>query len=449
MSGTNNNSGSFEQEMANALNGVEQQAAPYVWDNIEAALQPQRGRVLAWWFTGAAASVLGILLAANWLFSVQHNHEPLANTNLDTNMLQEENCVEFEFESVDEAVAFFDHAKVRSSELGADPSGIASADELDSMSSSIGQTKNDELSVPDAGESLANVQSNPWVNPKGQAKNEREEQVIEQIIPVETKNALTYLPISTPALSSKWAHVNRLEHSNFQALDVVIVPEDVEWQDDVQNSRHWALAGNLGSATASESTYGMGGNRFGFAAQEMNALSDFSTPGTEVSIDHRAPVQLGAQAAWGFSKRLSLISGLQYTGFRGVYTLSGNTNEQWQVNQHFLGVPVLLGVKWVNQPKFQFYSNQGIQIDKGIAANSKRIGQYTSQVVTEPGMKAPGQMGSIRLSMGGAYRIRGPLWLYSEATIATYIMQQNVLANAATAHPLWPSMSLGLRYQFE
>ena len=88
----NTNKDSFEASMQGMFSGMESNADEFVWQNIEAALQPNSDRALAWWWWTGAASIIVIAIFSVGLFDIESSYDARLRTFATSNDVFLENC---------------------------------------------------------------------------------------------------------------------------------------------------------------------------------------------------------------------------------------------------------------------------------------------------------------------------------------------------------------------
>ena len=169
-----------------------------------------------------------------------------------------------------------------------------------------------------------------------------------------------------------------------------------------------------------------GSDRISLARKEDYRNSDFR---------HRQPLSAGFSIRKEFSHGLSLESGLTYTLRRSDVRMPYSAEELRQ-RLHFIGVPLRVNWRFVEQHGFSLYLGAGGMVEKCVSA---RLGDSS---VSEKALQW-----SLAAAVGAEYRFAGPVGLYFEPDLS-YYLTSTTSRTIRTESPLTFSLRLGLRLSF-
>lgn len=483
MSETNNHRGEVEQQLQDAFSDYSVTADDAVWDNIEAAIQPEKKRRGAfWWFTTGAAAGIAALVFTYTIYQ-SSSEQPTAPATAGTEVAPN-TAVPDQETTPSEAVTSTD---ATSGEKALEYATAAGSNETE------GAVASDETSVTsNAEESIA---SNENGVPTTSGENRMEaakalktphQQLVAQTMDHRSSTPLFdanagqkrttqwtpspgYVPLlepltvdGLPNTSSRtiaYADASWDEH----LLPPIIRPraaDDDEWEDwdDASNADQWALAANLGSSGSGSATvptqdnFEATGNQapgnFGSVQEGIPIAQDIASK-DDGEADYRSPFIIGVRGNVSVSKRVSLESGLNYALLPQTITFDdGGIRDVMRVDQHFIGVPVLVNYAFVQRKRFSMYSSQGLIIEKGIAAFETQTTYQGEDQLSQEKTRgdAPGIQGALTFGLGADYKIGKLLSLYMQPSVSSWLINHQVGRNVRNHQLLWPNLQMGVRF---
>jgi hypothetical protein len=424
----NTNKDSFEASMQGMFSGMESNADEFVWQNIEAALQPNSDRALAWWWWTGAASIIVIAIFSVGLFDIESSYDARLRTFATSNDVFLENCDELDAE------------KTQLNELSPQ---ISSSQSLFVLSSSKpAKQEGGNLLIETHAPSNKAVANGELASESFLGKEN--EDIYEEKDPI--------LLMRKANLNANWDTCL----VSYREEDVLMVfdDSDVDWQDwDEKRISDWGLAANLGSSNSSEQTGGgFGIQSDGFDAQENVTTIGLSDQRTIQELTYLSPFVIGVRGNWQFSKRLSLEIGLSYSLLpTNGESISGGVKRVNRYADHFVGAALLLNLSIIDRKKFGLYTSQGVLIEKGVfsrnilttyAGNEEQSKQISKG-------KAQGMQLGPSFGLGAEYRINQTWSLFVETRVTSWLVNVNVQKNIRNQQVVWPTLDLGVRLNLQ
>lgn len=427
MSNDLNHRDDFDQLIGQAFAEQESAADAYVWENIEAALQPRKRRAAIWWWTGAAAS-FAILLTSALLWSNRSNKE-LENAP----KLSSEESIQSSGDSL------------ISSEMAENESTDFKDQKLDDV---VEESREESSSTYDL---ASNTNQNKTASDRFLMNAEKVNESLNAIQPRSNK------PLNS---SSK---------SNDGSLDLEYMPTLVA-ELDTSKAEHHPLARNLpryvdfeplkpvtSDYLAANYASGSGATAYGgnFEASRMgfgtNYASDYlptalqdNNTFDDTETKFQAPFTIGFRGAKSISNRWFVESGLGFSVLnKDVSSPSGQFSPK-TIREFYVGVPLLFDYEFVQRRKLSLMATSGWQIEKGLASreifkdNSGRGVTY----VNAPGI----QLGWV-FGLASEYRINQQLGLYLQPTLTYWMYSSNGIENIRNYSVVWPNIQMGLKYR--
>lgn len=464
------------------------QADPVVWDNIQAAIAPQKKRVIAWWWYGAAASVALLLTAAVFFLNddqsrpnsipaitfekgaadqksdaIQNDQESESTQGIETLSSQGQessNNIDSDLQKRKDNHSI-ETKEARGEAL--DPRSIADSD-ASTKSTVIPSEKNPSLNnsidnqlskkrtstsliASENGKSLDGKKSNDG-NINGLATNDANDHSSEKLLSMPRQELLDPTLAYMPRLGAELP----LDLAVVEQLNKRYIPwyEDSYPENLVSESSNF-LAANLTSGGAATGALGSSTGRFESNSNivptslEIGATNDYALASDE-EINYSPPFVLGLKGALALSKRWYVESGLNYT-----YLSQKITSEQGFINpttivEHYIGVPLLFDFEFVQKRKLSMLASAGWQFEKGLAARS-RVEEPNGTGITH--LSAPGiQLGWV-LGLATEYRINDQIGIYIQPSITYWMYSSAGIQNVRNHSLIWPSLQMGLRYRID
>ncbi len=424
----NTNKDSFEASMQGMFSGMESNADASVWQNIEAALQPNSDRALAWWWWTGAASIIVIGMISIGLFDIESSYDRGLGTFATSNDVFLENCDELDAE------------KDQLNEIS--PQEVSSQSLLVLSSSKSAQQEDSNLLIE------THAPSNKAVTSGGLASEsflgKENEDIYEEKDPI--------LLMSIAYLNTNWKTC-LISYREEEVL-VVFDDSDVDWQDwDEKLFSHWGLAANLGSSNSSEQA----GGGFeiqsdGFDAQENVPTMGLSDQRTIQELTYLSPFVIGVRGNWQFSKRLSLETGLSYSRLpTNGESIAGGVKRVNRYADHFVGAPLLLNLSIIDRKRFGLYASHGMLIEKGVFSRNTSTTYFGNEEQSKQISKGKAQGTQIGASfgLGAEYRINETWGLFIEPRVTSWLVNINVQENIRNQQVVWPTLNLGVRLNLQ
>lgn len=166
---------------------------------------------------------------------------------------------------------------------------------------------------------------------------------------------------------------------------------------------------------------------------------------------HYQPIRVGLAAAWDFSGRFSLESGLTYSYLVSDLS-SGTASDRYDIRQtlHYVGVPLDLNFSIWKASGFDLYLSAGVLAEKcvgGNTATSYFLDSKLSEKISEGISEKPWQW-SAGASVGVRYDFNKYIGLYAEPGLSYYFDDGSFIESVYSDRPLNFTLSLGLRFSF-
>ena len=162
---------------------------------------------------------------------------------------------------------------------------------------------------------------------------------------------------------------------------------------------------------------------------------------------HDLPLSVGVTLVKPLNRIFSLESGLVYTYLKSEYFRPGSTNYRGILQLHYLGIPLNVRAKLLDQPKWNLYLSAGGMVEKGL--RSSYVQEITNELATTNTAIKSGIEGvqwSVNGALGVDYKIRKDLSLFVEPKL-TYYLLNNQPRSARTEQPLTIGLNGGLRIE--
>ena len=162
---------------------------------------------------------------------------------------------------------------------------------------------------------------------------------------------------------------------------------------------------------------------------------------------HDPPLTVGVTLMKPLNRIFSLESGLVYTYLKSDYFRPGSTNYRGVLQLHYLGVPLNVRAKLIDQSKWDLYLSAGGMLEKGLRSiyvQEINYEQITTNTTVKSGIE--GVQWSVNGALGVDYKIRKNLSLFIEPKL-TYYLLNNQPRSARTEQPLTIGLNGGLRIE--
>ena len=153
----------------------------------------------------------------------------------------------------------------------------------------------------------------------------------------------------------------------------------------------------------------------------------------DIVSKHHIPVRFGLSLQYQLNKRLSLLSGINYSYLKSEFSIP-LYNKAYDQELSYLGLPI--GVSWKiwSTEKFNVYLAGGALVEKCIKAE-----------VSYGDIKSHPWQWSVNAAVGAEYNLTHQFGLYLEPSLGYYFDDGTSLQHYYKEHPLAPSIQFGLR----
>lgn len=154
----------------------------------------------------------------------------------------------------------------------------------------------------------------------------------------------------------------------------------------------------------------------------------------EVSYKHLPPMTLGFSLGVNLSKRITLITGLDYSLYISHKEIKSSDNVRHEMQKlHYLGLPLRCSYTIYSNKSFEWYAGGGFEVEKCIAATPETAS-----------LKERNFLWSAVATMGIQYNITSCLSLYCEP-YCSYLLSEAQLFSYRSDNPIGISASIGVR----
>ncbi len=186
-----------------------------------------------------------------------------------------------------------------------------------------------------------------------------------------------------------------------------------------------------------------------FSAQLANQTSFFEEIDNTI---HDAPIAIGLMVGKGFSKRLSIESGIVYTrlAFRIKTDDLSPFYRKYRNEMYYLGIPAGVRYSFLKKEKFNLYALQWGVLEKGIAGRW-HIDTYNNNEITDTESKNQiirGVQFSTVTALGAQYKLTGNIYLFGQGGVQVFYLNKTQPFNIRSQKVAWPSIQAGLRVDF-
>lgn len=171
----------------------------------------------------------------------------------------------------------------------------------------------------------------------------------------------------------------------------------------------------------------------------------------EVNTDmhHYQPLRFALTAAWDFSERLALESGLSYSCLVSDLR-SGTDDSRYEIRQtlHYVGIPLRVDLKLWSLSRLDLYLSGGVTAEKCVAGRSVTsyyVGATRIDSGTERIMEDPLQW-SANLSAGLSWDLGSRFRLFAEPGASLYFDNGSFVQTLYRDRPFHFELSVGMRY---
>lgn len=466
----------FDKLIASSFAEQPVQADPVVWDNIAAAIAPQKTRVIAWWWYGAAASVALLATAAIFFmkddpasmkdipavtFDEGATDQKAGNTQIEipSETINEAEGLSFENETKsgesnqDQNVVDFDKASMDQGAIASSESNAKDSENRLKPSSS--NNLNDKpFTEKSAGSGLIASEkrgATPLKNGIDRFENGAE---LGSIVQHSSDDKFTlsseHSQVADLDLMPRLGAELPLEFATVDQLENRFMP----WYDDsypqnLESESSNFLAANLTSGGSASAGLTSGASRFAMAdnatpTELVVGNNDEYSFASDEEVNYSPPFVLGVKGALGLSKRWYIESGLNYTYLSQKITSELGFVYPTTIVEHYIGVPLLFDFEFVQKRKLSMLASTGWQIEKGIASRSS-VEEPNGTTVTK--LQTPGiQLGWV-VGLATEYRINQQAGIYMQPSITYWMYSSAGIQNVRNESLIWPSLQMGLRYR--
>lgn len=212
-------------------------------------------------------------------------------------------------------------------------------------------------------------------------------------------------------------------------------------------SKYAALYGS----TVTKQIHGFSETRADFPDSQGYADVMKSNSSNEISstVKNWQPIQVGVSAAYSFTDRLSIESGLTYSCLVSDLS-SGTPSGNYDIRQtlHYIGLPLALRYDFLKIKGFSLYASAGGQMEKCVAGKTrtdyfvdgKKVSSENGRIMVEP------LQWSVNAYVGAQYSFNRLVGLYIEPGAAYYFRNSSPVNCIYSERPFNFSFRAGLRF---
>ena len=167
---------------------------------------------------------------------------------------------------------------------------------------------------------------------------------------------------------------------------------------------------------------------------------------------HAAPLRAGVTLAYGITRHLSLVSGVNWTYLNSEFEeTAGSMNTITYQDLGYLGVPLRLELGANLRKGLWVYAGAGGMAEKGLMGKSRTNTWVDSQIAESVDNPAPdmgGLLWSVGANAGAEYRFSPHFGLYVTPGVEYHFDNGSSVRSAYTEKPLHWNVNLGLRFHF-
>ncbi|NOZ46946.1 MAG: hypothetical protein GXO79_09220 [Chlorobi bacterium] len=178
-----------------------------------------------------------------------------------------------------------------------------------------------------------------------------------------------------------------------------------------------------------------------------NSVADYSKVKLYDNITNYPPLTLGFVFNYSFTKRVSLSTGINYTRLSTfAYSEGDNWRLEYRSSKHYVGIPVNINFRIIQQKKYSMFLFSGLQFEEGLIDKNKTTDYKNNDILNEylSSSKFIGGQASYNFGFGTAYRLSRKFDFYLKANLSYYFYQSHY--NVWAEHKYWPGLQIGLRY---
>ena len=198
-----------------------------------------------------------------------------------------------------------------------------------------------------------------------------------------------------------------------------------------------------------------GSNGFEMAVGDRNIVAapttftSVMTPNDFSQIAYSTPVSIGFAIQKPIGNALKIESGLVYTYLSTNFKNSGVQQSVADLHLHYVGIPVNLIGRILENHKWEFYVSGGGMIEKGIRSIYTQNQIFGNQTITtNASTNIAGFQWSINGAIGTTYKLDNNFGIYFEPKIS-YFFNNNQPISARTDQPISIGLTAGLRFQIK
>ena len=169
-------------------------------------------------------------------------------------------------------------------------------------------------------------------------------------------------------------------------------------------------------------------------------------------VHHAAPLRAGVTLAYGITRHLSLVSGVNWTYLNSEFEeTAGSMNTITYQDLGYLGVPLRLELGANLWKGLWVYAGAGGMAEKGLMGKSRTNTWVDSQIAESVDNPAPdmgGLLWSVGANAGAEYRFSPHFGLYVTPGVEYHFDNGSSVRSAYTEKPLHWNVNLGARFHF-
>lgn len=170
----------------------------------------------------------------------------------------------------------------------------------------------------------------------------------------------------------------------------------------------------------------------------------------EARHEHRLPVTIQLMLNRQLSPHLFIETGLSYTQMKSN-TITGSAEAYVQERQRlrYLGIPLRLGYKWLDKPRFSLYTSAGVMLELPIHSTLDVQHIYHGGITYQDKsvLSVPCQW-STSVGIGAQYDLTPHLGIYLEPSLQYFIPDGSDIQSYRTEHPLQLTLPFGIRFHW-
>lgn len=169
-----------------------------------------------------------------------------------------------------------------------------------------------------------------------------------------------------------------------------------------------------------------------------------------VTLRHRMPISAGITVAFPISRRVSIVSGVNYSYLYSSATQTLRTGYEGKIinEQHYIGIPIGVIYSIYDNRWIDVYVRAGGMIEKSVYA-VRKVDYAENADVDIQRVKVAGVQTSLDAAAGANFRLGKGIGLYVEPGVAYYFERPGQLSSYRTENPTNFMLRVGVRFDIK